>query len=170
MIKYGSALDQAHNGEVNCVAFSHDGNMIATGGNDCIVKLWNAESLTEIPSMRKSEVIRQELKRKGHKNIDKEKVKKEDLYQKFTKPVTAVAFSYLNDYLAGCSEDLSIKVWCIDRIECKLVRTMAGHTGNINACRYLIGSSFIEPLLITGASDRTIKFWEQSSGTYSSLN
>ena len=33
-----------HTGEVNTVAFSPDGNRVASGSRDALVKIWNAET------------------------------------------------------------------------------------------------------------------------------
>lgn len=62
--------------------------------------------------------------------------------------------------IAAGSCDLSIKIWSFTRSKKTLLRTLTGHKNSINSCRFLIGSSFIEPVLVTGSSDRTIKFWK----------
>lgn len=42
-------LTNAHYSDITWVAFSNDGSMMATGGGDWCVKLWDAFSLIEIP-------------------------------------------------------------------------------------------------------------------------
>lgn len=42
-------VENAHDSDIICVAFSHDGSLMATGGSDHCVKLWDAINLQEIP-------------------------------------------------------------------------------------------------------------------------
>src|SRR5690606_34646983 len=37
----------AHEGGVDCVAFNHDGSLLATGGRDNAIKLWNLHPSTD---------------------------------------------------------------------------------------------------------------------------
>lgn len=97
-----------------------------------------------------------------------EKPKSAGDYERFTHPVSWLTFSYCNDFLAACSWDFSAKIWSINRANATLVRKLNGHRDIINAWRFLIGTSFLEPVLVTGSSDRTLKFWK--ANTTVSLN
>lgn len=71
-----------HTGEVRTVAYSADGRLVASAGDDRIVRLWNAESGTLVHSLV------------GH--LDR---------------VNRVAFSPGGEWLASASHDTSVKIW-----------------------------------------------------------
>ena len=72
----------AHKDECLCVDFNSLGTMLATGGGDCKMKVWDAQRGVET-----------------------------NAFKAFNKPVTAVSFSLDNEYLGACSVDKSAKLW-----------------------------------------------------------
>jgi WD40 repeat protein len=68
--------------QLRCVAFSGDGNLVATGSNDSTAKVWNARTGEKLSALR------------GH-----------------TFTVTHVAFDPCNNQLATASGDRTIKIW-----------------------------------------------------------
>ena len=57
---------------------------------------------------------------------------------------------------------------CIKIYKAEKEKTLTGHKGIIHAWKFMIGDKFSEPMLVTGSSDRTIKFWKSKKTT--SLN
>jgi WD40 repeat protein len=78
---------EGHNESVTSIAFSADGNYLASGSDDKTVKLWNVESQLEVVTLE------------GHSNN-----------------VTSVAFSPDGRYLASGSDDKTIKLWSIQSL------------------------------------------------------
>lgn len=75
---------QAHNGAIYDLAFSPDGQLIATAGADGVIKLWRASDGEPIATLS------------GHTSV-----------------VSSVAFSPDGSYLASGSWDCSIRVWSV---------------------------------------------------------
>lgn len=71
-----------HTGAVNCVVFSPQGSIIASGGDDCQIKIWYAKTGQEIKTLH------------GH-----------------TDKITALAFSRDSRLLSSSSWDRLIQVW-----------------------------------------------------------
>ncbi len=74
-----------HTSAVNGIAFSHDGNYLASASDDQTVKIWSVKEKKELHTL------------KGHSN-----------------KVITVAFSPNDKYLASASDDRSAKIWNID--------------------------------------------------------
>ncbi|KAF9120177.1 hypothetical protein BGW39_011600, partial [Mortierella sp. 14UC] len=74
-----------HDDSIDCIAYSPDGNHIATGSKDKTVRVWSSQSETALHILR------------GH-----------------TLAVTGVAFSPLGLQLASCSEDKTIRTWNVE--------------------------------------------------------
>ncbi len=75
---------KAHAGPIECMVFSPDGKMLATGSKDRTIKLWDVATGKEIATF------------KGH-----------------AAPVLCLAFSKDGKTLASGSEDKTIKLWDI---------------------------------------------------------
>jgi WD40 repeat protein len=88
-IRYLIQNTKAHYGSVNTVAYSPAKALLASGGNDYTVKIWN-----ELASQQ---------------NI---------LFDQHTDHVTSVVFSPDGTIIASASQDKSIKLWSIEKKEC----------------------------------------------------
>jgi WD40 repeat protein len=73
---------EAHTGEVSAIAFSSDGKLLATGGADTLVKVWDVATRKELRTLR------------GH-----------------TSGINAVAFTADGKTLASAGPDKTIKLW-----------------------------------------------------------
>ena len=77
---------QAHEGGVDCTAFSPDGSLLVTGGRDNRVKLWDLNDLSDQPVMQ---------------------------FEGHSKPVLTVAFHPSGNMIASGSGDHTARLWAI---------------------------------------------------------
>ena len=123
-------------GGVNRTAFSPDGKLLLTAGEDGTVRLWNPETGA---SMRV-------IHARG-------------------KPATSVAFSpdgrqfvsASGGYISNSGENLA-RVW--DVSSGAMLQELKGHTGYITAAEFSHDGS----LIVTAGSDATARVWETASG------
>ncbi|GIV17402.1 MAG: hypothetical protein KatS3mg022_2837 [Armatimonadota bacterium] len=166
----------AHDNRVNAVAFSPDGNLLASGSDDKTVKVWQISQSGRAYSLRYT--------LQGH-----------------TSWINAVAFSPDGSLLASASRDGTIRLW--DTRDGTLVRTITGHSGSVTCIAFspdgqLIASgsedrtvgiwqtsdgSAVRTLeghdhavravafspdgsrVASGSDDRTVCIWDANSGT-----
>ncbi|KOS20646.1 Nuclear distribution protein PAC1 [Escovopsis weberi] len=130
---------ESHRDTVNCVAFHPVFSSIASGSDDCTIKIWDWE-LGEL-----------ERTIKGH-----------------TKAVRDVDFGGPrgNVLLASSSSDLTIKLW--DPSDgYKNIRTMQGHDHVVSTVRFIPpggASALSGNLLVSASGDGTLKIWDTSNG------
>lgn len=106
---------ESHRSTINCLAFHPKFSSIASGSDDCTIKIWDWE-LGEL-----------EQTLKGH-----------------TRAVLDVDYGGAQGgiILASCSSDLSIKLW--DPADgYKNVRTLVGHDHSISAVRFIPGGNLL---------------------------
>jgi platelet-activating factor acetylhydrolase IB subunit alpha len=131
---------ESHREPINCVAFHPIFSSIASGSDDCTIKIWDWE-LGEL-----------ERTIKGH-----------------TRPVLDVDFGGPRGgfLLASCSSDLTIKLWD-PADEYKNTRTLPGHDHSVSAIRFIPsgvdGESVSGNLLVSASRDHTIKIWDITTG------
>jgi WD40 repeat protein len=161
---------QGHKDWVNSVAFSPNGQLIASGSEDRTIKLWEMSKGQEFRTFKKGWL------RKGHEA-----------------PVRTVSFSPDGNLIASGSDDNTIKLWEVKTG--KLIRTLPdnglgvktvafspnGHLlASVNEtvklwevqtgiCRPIKGVKAIAfspngQILATGGPNETIKLWEVSTG------
>ncbi|MFI1237455.1 WD40 repeat domain-containing serine/threonine protein kinase [Nocardia salmonicida] len=159
-------------GYVYAVASSPDGTLLATGGSDNTVRLWN---------VRTGEAARPALK--GHSNSVESLAFSPDGallasagYDKtirlwnprtgahlrtlsdHTDYVWSVAFSPDGTHIASSSDDKTVRLWNAD--SGAHVRTLTGHTSGVRSVAFSPDGG----TLASGSSDQTIRVWNIRSG------
>jgi WD40 repeat protein len=125
---------RGHTSAVSSIAFSPDGERLASASRDNTVKLWNVTSGAEVLTLR------------GHnKGL-------------LHKGVTAVVFSPDGQRLASASSDKTVKLW--DAIRGAEVLTLEGHMAAVTSVAF----SRDGLRLASASDDRTVKLWNASTG------
>jgi len=125
----------AHGSWVWSVALNSEGQLLASGGQDGIVKIW---SITTDLSINCHSL--------PHPS------------QKHYAPIRAVTFSADSQFLATGSEDKTIKIWSVETGEC--LHTLEGHQERVGGVTFSPNGQ----LLASGSADKTIKIWSVDTG------
>ncbi|XP_065136442.1 autophagy-related protein 16-1 isoform X5 [Paramisgurnus dabryanus] len=104
----------AHDGEVNAVRFSPGSRLLATGGMDRRVKLW--------------EVISGHCEPKGALTGS-------------NAGITSIEFDSAGTYLLAASNDFASRIWTVD--DYRLRHTLTGHSGKVLSARFLLDNTRI---------------------------
>uniref|UniRef100_A0A6Q2Z4I1 APG16-like 1 n=1 Tax=Esox lucius TaxID=8010 RepID=A0A6Q2Z4I1_ESOLU len=105
---------EAHDGEVNAVRFSPGSRLLATGGMDRRVKLW--------------EVVSGRCEPKGALTGS-------------NAGITSIEFDSAGSYLLAASNDFASRIWTVD--DFRLRHTLTGHSGKVLAARFLLDNARI---------------------------
>nr|XP_033814518.1 autophagy-related protein 16-1 isoform X3 [Geotrypetes seraphini] len=104
----------AHDGEVNAVRFSPGSRLLATGGMDRRVKLW--------------EVIGDKCEIKGALSGS-------------NAGITSIEFDSAGSYLLAASNDFASRIWTVD--DYRLRHTLTGHSGKVLSAKFLLDNARI---------------------------
>ncbi|XP_029922418.1 autophagy-related protein 16-1 isoform X3 [Myripristis murdjan] len=104
----------AHDGEVNAVRFSPGSRLLATGGMDRKVKLW--------------EVVSGRCEPKGALTGS-------------NAGITSIEFDSAGSYLLAASNDFASRIWTVD--DYRLRHTLTGHSGKVLSARFLLDNARI---------------------------
>uniref|UniRef100_A0A8P4G1K5 Autophagy related 16 like 1 n=1 Tax=Dicentrarchus labrax TaxID=13489 RepID=A0A8P4G1K5_DICLA len=107
-------LSEAHDGEVNAVRFSPGSRLLATGGMDRRVKLW--------------EVVSGRCEPKGALTGS-------------NAGITSIEFDSAGSYLLAASNDFASRIWTVD--DYRLRHTLTGHSGKVLSARFLLDNARI---------------------------
>ncbi len=131
----------SHRDAVLAVAFSADGQTVATASRDCTVKLWRKDG-TLVSTLVDSQVNR----------LDMEQVELCTEQATHSDYVLSVAFSPDGQTIATSSRDKTIKFWSPDG---RLVNTLIGHTERVNSVYFSPDGKFV----VSGSDDQTVRLW-----------
>jgi WD40 repeat protein/serine/threonine protein kinase len=165
------ALLRGHTDRVQGVAFSPDGQRLATAGADRTAKVWDAQTGKEILTLRghTSGVFRVVFSPEGQQLATAGADQAVGIWDARTgrrtrtlpEPAaakdTSLVFSPDGQSLAVTS-DRTVKVW--DATTGQRVLTLSGHTGSVLSLAY----SRDGRALASGSVDRAIKVWDTASG------
>ncbi|KJZ77081.1 Nuclear distribution protein PAC1 [Hirsutella minnesotensis 3608] len=130
---------ESHRETINCLAFHPRFSSIASGSDDCTIKIWDWE-LGEL-----------EQTIKGH-----------------TRAVLGLDYGgpRATPLLASCSSDLTVKLWD-PADQYKNIRTLSGHDHSVSAVRFISsggGASSSGNLLVSASGDKTLRIWDTTTG------
>uniref|UniRef100_A0A3Q0R9T4 ATG16 autophagy related 16-like 1 (S. cerevisiae) n=1 Tax=Amphilophus citrinellus TaxID=61819 RepID=A0A3Q0R9T4_AMPCI len=108
------SVQEAHDGEVNAVRFSPGSRLLATGGMDRRVKLW--------------EVVAGRCEPKGALTGS-------------NAGITSIEFDSAGSYLLAASNDFASRIWTVD--DYRLRHTLTGHSGKVLSARFLLDNARI---------------------------
>ncbi|KAG4414249.1 protein with putative role during mitosis [Cadophora malorum] len=131
---------ESHRDTINCVAFHPVFSSVASGSDDCTIKVWDWE-LGEL-----------EKTIKGH-----------------TRAVQDVDYGGPRGgiLLASCSSDLTIKLWD-PADDYKNIRNLHGHDHSVSAVRFIPSGAAGAPssgnLLVSASRDKSLRIWDVTTG------
>ncbi|BCR98206.1 WD40 repeat domain-containing protein [Aspergillus luchuensis] len=125
---------EGHSGSVSSVAFSGNGQLLASSPDDSTIKLWDAAT----------GALKHTLE--GHSDLV------------YSGAVYSVAFLGDGQLLASGSGDKTVKLW--DIATGTLKYTLEGHSGTV----FSVTFSGDGQLLASGSDDNTIKLWNTITG------
>ena len=157
------------------VAFSPDGQMIATGSDDQTVKLWESQSQALVQTLTHPRGINAvafspdgEMLASGSSDnsVHLWNVKTGKHWgqlQGHLRDINALAFSPDGEIIASGSSDNTIKIWQVRTQE--LLHTLYGHSDWVRTLS--LSWAISQPnhlILISGSADQTLKIWEVKTG------
>lgn len=159
-------IQNGHADSVNTVAFSPNGKILASGGSDKVIKLWNietgqllksleghAESVLSVAFSPDGKMLASGGADKTVKLWNVATGREIKLPEGHAGLVRSVAFSPDSQTLASGSDDKTVKLWNVGTGQ--LITKLEGHTSYV----FSVAFSPDGNTLATGSDDKTIKLW-----------
>ncbi|WP_250122533.1 serine/threonine-protein kinase [Chroococcidiopsis sp. CCMEE 29] len=159
-----------HSGEVNTIAFSPDGQNIASGSDDRTIKIWQLNSRKELRTLKGHAdwVYAVAISPDGKTLVSGSKDNTIKVWNLNTRQelrilpdhksyVNAVAISPDGQKIASGSYDKTIKIWNLNTGQ---ISTLVGHSREVLS----VAISPNAQQLVSASADRTIKVWNLNTG------
>lgn len=173
---------QGHSSEMNCIAYSPDGQLIVTGGEDAKVKVWNVQNgfcfvtFSEHSSAVTALEFSKNKKFLVSASLDGT-VRAYDLiryrnFRTFTSPrpvqFTSLALDASSELVVAGGQDIfEIYLWSMNLG--RLLEILSGHEGPVVSLAFAPVAT--SSTLVSGSWDHTIRIWNciQSSGDHETV-
>jgi len=139
-VKRANGSSDGHQQRITCLAYSRDGSILASGGEDGVVWLWNP---TAARAIRKLEPDPNPARRDEHGYLH----------------ITSVQFSPDGKTLATTSTDFLVRLWDVQTGKERLM--LRGHEHRHVSC---VAFSPDGKTLASSAHDGTVRIWDVSTG------
>jgi len=166
-----------HSNWVRTSQFSPDIRLIASGGDDKTVKIWDVENKSELHTFYDHSDTVNSVKFhpdgtclascSNDKKIKIWDIRSKRLLQHYdahADNINQIAFHPAGNYLISASNDAKLKIW--DLRQGRLAYTLYGHEGNCTAVNFSAGGDFFA----TGGADNIVMIWKSNfpevSGEY----
>ncbi|OJJ65577.1 hypothetical protein ASPBRDRAFT_201704 [Aspergillus brasiliensis CBS 101740] len=162
---------EGHSGWVYSVAFSGDGQLLASGSKDSTIKLWDAAtgtlkhtleghswSVTSVAFSNNGQLLASGSDDSTIKLWDTATGALKHTLEGHSEMVHSVAFSNNGQLLASGSYDKTIKLW--DAATGALKHTLESHSEMVHSVAFSDNGQ----LLASGSYDKTIKLWDAATG------
>jgi len=154
---------QGHDGGVQAVTFSPDGETLATAGRDNSIKLWQIDGQPLLTLNGHQDVVWSvgfspdgktiaSASRDRTVRLWDTQGKQLQALQGHDGDIYSVSFSPDGQTVATASEDKTVKLW---DLQGNLLQTLTGHQSSVNSVAFSPDGQ----TLASGSSDRTIKLW-----------
>jgi WD40 repeat protein len=131
----------SHDGAVYSACFSPNGELVATGGHDKLVMIWNPNDVQPVDIDRR-------LNDEPDPKANYVRLAGHD------RPVRCVAFSQNGQLLLSGGEDNSIRIW--DVASGQLCKVLRGHGSAVRSCTFSPDGQSI----VSGGEDQSIRVWD----------
>ncbi|WP_088889039.1 NB-ARC domain-containing protein [Leptolyngbya ohadii] len=163
-------------GSILSVAFSSDGEMLATSDADGEIRIWQTSTGRQLLSCRESthwvwsvqfspddRLIVSSNEDHTVRLWDVQSGKWVGELQGHTNWVWSATFSPDGKTIASGSEDQTVKLWDVESRTC--LRTLDGHTGGVCTVAFQPqGNQSPRKLLASGSVDQTVRIWDTQTG------
>ncbi|NER33581.1 MAG: hypothetical protein F6J93_05880 [Oscillatoria sp. SIO1A7] len=156
---------EGHGAEVWSVAFSPNGELIASGGNDRLVKIWNrngserttlrghTNNVTSVSFSPDSQLIATASLDRTVKIWNPNSGQLLTTFSGHRERIYSISFSPNGDLVATASKDRTIKLWRVK--DGSPVKRLLGHKKDVNSVSFSPNGKD----LLSGSDDLTIKLW-----------
>ena len=161
---------QSSQGHITALAWSPDGKLMASGGTNRTIKIWDASSWFQLHTLKNHQEMISALtwNPSGTQLLSAshdKTIKVWDIYSARQQmvltheaEVTRISYAPNGRFIVSGSRDGVIKVWEADTG--LLIRTIKEHGGGITALHICPDSQ----VLVSGSEDKTIQLWDANTG------